>query len=280
MFFYKIIQRSRWISTCCMVMVSLLVLANPAVYADNSQPLTADQKQARNYLAKYYAWFDAPWMIGDSAYQNIRSNIDHDLARGQKPGAVLRKYKEAEEQQPSSPQALFGYGYAVYKAGTAPNEPNEYDLFQEKGKVYALWEKVRPPHIYNWTRLMFLHWSLGSPDPNLIPVGKRLLARDPDDYEVEYGLALMANASMKPEERSQALYYQQDLARRFPSDPRQYRLLAQIYGSDAARSHSQADAEKSITASQKYLALAPEFQKKTEENIRIMKEYQVMWRKG
>lgn len=276
----KKIIYDQWFKANVMLIACLLVMFLP-VEKVNSAPLSkSDLDQARASLAKDYAWFNAPWIIGDSAYQNIRNSIDNAYARGQKPGAVLQRYKETAEQQPSSAQALFGYGYAVYRADTAPNEPAGYDLFQEKGKIYTLSEKFRPPHIYNWTRLMFLHWSLGSPDPKLIPVGKRLLARNPDDYEVEYGLALMANASMKPEERSLAVTYQQDLARRFPNDPRQYRLLAQIYSGNAALSHSQGEADKSIAADQKYLALAPAFRKKTEEDIRIMREYQAMWRKG
>lgn len=261
-------------------MVCLRISASSAVLADNNQSDKSMQAWARASLARDYAWFNAPWIIGDSTYQNIRNSIDNAFARGQKSGAILQRYKEAAEQQPSSSRAFFAYGYAVYKADTAPSEPNGYDLFQEKGKVYDLWEKTRPPHIYNWSRLMFLHWALGSPDPELIPVGKRLLARNPDDYEVEYGLALMANASIKPDERSLALTYQRDLARRFPNDPRQYRLLAEIYKINAARGRNQTDADKSVAANQKYLALAPAFRKKTEEDIRIMKEYQAMWRKG
>ena len=226
------------------------------------------------------AWFNSPWTGNDQPYQNIRSDIDQALAEGQKPAAVLQKYRDVAQKQPNSPQAIFGYGYAVYKAETLPNGLSEAETFQDSCKVSLMWMKVHGPHTYDYARLMFLHESLSSPTPDLIAVGKRLLARNPIDYEAEYGLATMASVSLNPTEHAQALVYQQDLARRFPNDPRQYRLLAEIYRADAARPHSEAEAAKSIAAYQQYLVSAPQFQAKTENDIRLMKELQTMWRNG
>lgn len=127
---------------------------------------------------------------------------------------------------------------------------------------------------------MFLQESLGSPDPELIGVGKRLLARTPNDYEVEYALAVMANISAKPSDRSQAVVYQQDLAQQFSRDPRQYLLLAAIHRTNAIRSHSQTEAEASIAAFQQYAALAPGFRADIADKIRLMRALQAMWRNG
>ncbi len=264
-----------------LVLIACLLVVPVQVAKVNSAPLSkSDLDQARASLARYYAWFNAPWTINDSAYQNIRNTIDHDLVRGQKPTVILQRDKEIAEQQPNNPQAIFAYGYGVYKAATLPNAINGDEAFQEEGKVYDAWEKVHAPHTYNYVRLMFLQQSLSAPTPELIPAGKRLLARNPDDYEVEYGLAVVANVSAKPSDRSQAVAYQQDLARRFPNDPRQYRLLAAIYRITAIRTKSEAEADKSIAAFQQYLALAPEYRPQIEDNIRLMKALQAMWRSG
>lgn len=259
---------------------SLLVLTGPAARADNGPSSESMQEWARASLAKDYAWFNALWTGDDSPYRNIRNSIDHDLARGQKPRTILQRYEDTAKQQPNSPEAVFAYGYAVYKAATLPNAISGAEAFQGEAKVYDAWEKVHAPHTYNYARVMFLQESLGAPDPKLIGVGKRLLARNLNDYEIEYGLAVMANVSTNSSDRSQAKAYQQDLARRFPHDPRQYRLLAGIYRITAQRSHSQAEAEKSIAAYRQYLTLAPEFRASTEDDIRLMKELQAMWRNG
>lgn len=273
----KFKQSCSWVDACLVLMIGLAIPFSPAVQADGGLSREAIQQWARASLARDYAWFNVPWTGNDQPYQNIRSEIDQALAKGQKPASVLQKYRTFAQQQPNSPQAIFGYGYAVYEAETLPKGLNEAEVFQDSCKVSELWMKVHGPHTYDYARLMFLHESLSSPTPDLIAVGKRLLARSPNDYEVEYGLATMASVSLKPTERAQALIYQQDLAQRFPNDPRQYRLLAEIYRGDAARTHSEAQAARSIAAYERYLALAPQFQAKTENDIRLMKELQVMW---
>lgn len=278
--FYTKIMCSKWIRAYVVLISCLLIVSGAIIRADSNPLSKSDLDKARASLAKDYAWFNAPCTDNDRPYHDIRDGIDHALATGQKPAVMLQQYETAARQQPNNSQAVFAYGYAVYKAATLPNAISENEAFQEEGKVYYAWEKVHAPHTYNYARLMFLHWSLTAPTPELIPLGKRLLARDPNDYEAEYGLAVMANVSPKASDRSQTVAYQQDLARRFPNDPRQYRLLAAIYRVTAIRSHNQAEADKSIAAFRQYLALAPEFRVQTQENIRLIQELQTMWRSG
>ncbi len=280
MLLYNKIKHNCWVNACLIPMIGLTTLFSPAVQADGGLSREAIQQWARASLARDYAWFNSPWIDDDRPYQNIRNKIGQALAEGQKPLAVLQRYRTLAQQQPDNPQAIFGYGYAVYKAETLPNGPSEADTFQDSCNVSKMWTTVHGPHTYDYVRLMFLHESLSSPTPDLIAVGRRLLARSPNDYEVEYGLATMASVSLKPTERSQALVYQQDLAQRFPNDPRQYRLAAEIHRAASARTHSNTEAAKSIAAYQQYLVLAPQFRAKTENDIRLMKELQGMWRNG
>jgi len=269
-----------WSKASLVTLACTLILTGAIAPVNSGTPSNSTQQWARNSLARYYAWFNAPWTADDRPYREIRNDIDHELAKGQKPRMLLQKYKALALLDSTSTKALFGYGYATYQASILPNGIREAEASQESGNSFIALEKISVPHTYNYARLRFLKDSLDAPDPELLGVGKRLLSHDPSDYEAEYALAITAYVSPKPADRLQAAAYQQDLAKRFPQDPRQYKLKAWMHYITAIQSHSQKEAEKSIALYQQYAANAPEFRVDTEDKIRIIKALQEMWRKA
>lgn len=252
-------------------------------------PVSADKKPSRQALIEYakqslrreYAWFNAPWTDSDRPYARLRHQIEQKFARSQKPVDILKKYKTMVAQHPTDPQAVFAYGYAAYTIANIPDAINSWDASQELGDFYLAWEKVSAPHTYNYARLLFLTDSNAVTDPNLVAVGKRLAARNPNDYDVEYYLAVALNLSNNISERTQAITYQQDLARRFPNDPRQYRLLGLVHYITAFRTHSQSEAEQAIAAYQRYGSLSPsteDTRSYVDSRVRFLRQLQARWK--
>lgn len=109
----------------------------------------AGMQASRARLKAHYAKLNAPWTGDDRPYQGIRDQIDGALATGRKPAAILAQYESAANAKPSDPQALFGWGYAAYKAATAPNGIDSFEAMQELSNVYLAVERVHFPQTYN-----------------------------------------------------------------------------------------------------------------------------------
>lgn len=268
-------------------MAALLItgfLAPPTQAQPGIKPLPASVvAEARAELRAYHAWVNARWTDDDGPYQGIRNQIDQALAGGQKPNAIIKKYETVRARKPADAQSLFGLGYICYVAGSLSDvSRDEVQRVQDDLYVAASNKKAHLPHTYNYTRLLFISDSIDLPDPKLKDLGKRLLARDPSDYDVEYHLANDLTFSDEASDRAQAVAYQKDLARRFPNDPRQYRLLGVIYYRVAWLNHNPADVEKCVAAYRRYIDSTSgnrEDRARAELNIKFIRNLQAQWSK-
>ncbi len=264
-----------------MLMLCFLFAVPHPVSADNKPIPQALIEYAKQAMKREYAWFNASWTDNDHPYASLRHRIEQEFVGSQKPVSILQKYKTMAVQHPADPQAVFAYGYAAYTIANIPNAMNSRDMAQELDTSDLVLDKISPPHTYNYARLLFLRDSNAVTDPNLVAVGKRLAARDPNDYDVEYYLAVALNLSKDVSERAQAMTYQQDLARRFPNDPRQYRLLGLIHYITAFRTHSQSEAEQAIAAYQRYGSLSPsteDIRSYVDSRVRFLRQLQARWK--
>lgn len=241
--------------------------------------------QAKQRLATYYAWLNAPWSDDDTPYQKIRDNIDRDLTAGQDAEAVYQRYKTQAVKAPTEPKAVFGLTYAAYRAEMTPSNSDKTQIIDDVGYISLLieYKKASLPHTYNYARLAFVSYASAFADPKMIDVGKRLFQRDSNDHDVEYYLSAVLNSSNDPADRQQAMAYEQDLARRTPNDPRLYRLLGMIHYNTAWVHHSQTELDACIEAYQRYLQLAPS-DKETRSiipaRIKFAQNLKVQWSKG
>lgn len=235
-------------------------------------------------VANFYLWLNAPWTDDDSTYQSLRSDIDISLTKADHPAQKAEKYEEQYKKTPTNAKALFGYCYSAYKASELPNGINKSQFDAKFDDLYTLIAKSKLPlpHTYNYARLVFLGASrYHSAGPKLISVGTRLFKHKPSDDEVEYALSTMLTFSSIKKERDQAILYQHDLASRFPSDPRTYRLLGIIYYRMAWLSHSQLEADKSIAAYEREYELSrqdTETQREGKTIVNFIQHLKLQWK--
>ena len=197
---------------------------------------------------------------------------------------IVQQYEDQFRKSPADPKALFTFAYSSLKAAEVPNGIGWAQSRLKLDNLYILVaaSRIRPPHTYNFARLGFLVVA-DLNDPTRISIGERLLKQAPNDDQVEDYLARALTFSKVPTNRSLAVSYQQDLARRFPDSPRSYRLLGLICYRTAWLNHSQADADKSIAAYRRVLELSPRDQttrSETEVIIRFIQRLQAQWKQS
>ena len=246
-------------------------------------PATPSQIAVGASLKAHYAWMNAPWTEDDSPYQAVRDTIERVLSSGRKPADVVKQYQTGTTQRPSDPVAKFGYYYAADRAENVPNGISNLEAWKADGDFNSSVEKHLLPHTYNYARLAFLRNAREVGDIHVIGVGRRLLKQDPQDSSVEYALARVLTYSDTPSDFVQAVTLQKDLARRFPNSPKTAWLLGDIYYHTAYRSHSQADAERSVVAYQHALDVAPptpEMRNAVRVTVLFIRQLEARWKSG
>jgi tetratricopeptide (TPR) repeat protein len=235
-------------------------------------------------LKNFYSWLNAPWTDEDAPYQAIRERIDTVLDKSSQPTMIVNSYQAESKKSPTDPKALFAYCYSAFKATELPNGISDT---QFDSKFDALYTPIANaalhlPHTYNYARLVFLGDSrYNSAAPDLIPIGKRLFEHSPKDADVEYAFARMLVFSKNPTDINLAISHQQNLARRFPNDPRTDKLLGIIYYRKAWLSHSQTEADKSIAAYRRAYELSPQdkaTQHFGEITIKFIQDLKAQWK--
>lgn len=246
-------------------------------------PQTPSQIAVGASLKAHYAWMNAPWTEDDRPYQALRDTIERALSSGRKPADVVKQYQTAAAQRPADPLAKFGYYYAADRAENVPNGISNVEAWKADGDFESSLKKHLLPHTYNFVRLEFFRGVYGASDVHLIGVGRRLLKQDPKDTSVEYALATVLTYSDAPGDFAQAVALQQDLARRFPNSLKTAWLLGDIYYHTAYRTHSLADAERSVAAYQHALDVAPptpEMRNAVRVTVLFIRNLEARWKAG
>ena len=235
--------------------LALLVLAPlpTAALPTRTQPQTP-----RNWTT-VWGWATASWGGDDRPYRQIRATIDNASSGGRKPQELMDFYETAARKAPNDPEAQFRWAYAAYKAALTVNYNTGERLLGDPRDALVL---APFPHSYEYARLIFLTEDYAVMLVyQLTPVGKRLLRRNPNDYEVKYGTARDLMFSRNPADRQLALKYIEELIRERPERPHPRELLGLFYYQRWQVSRSRDDAGRAIAAYQQYLQCAPAMEK-------------------
>lgn len=244
----------------------------------------SDRAEAQAQLNAYYSWLNAPWTDDDAPYAAIRISVDKAVAKAAKPSEIVQDYKRKFINSPANAKLLFAYCYFAFKSSETPNGISKSQFQSEYDNFYTANSdrRLSLPHAYNYIRLAFLgdsHYNSNS--PFLTPLGKRLVKHSPEDADVQYALAKLLTYSDSSADRSLGAKYQQELAQRFPADPRTYYLLGSIHYRRAWLTHSQAEADLSIAAYQRSYKLSPQdkaTQREGEITIKFVEDLKAKWK--
>ena len=240
--------------TGCMRLGGLLLclLAVPALGSS-----TAPRKPypVRRTMATVWGWTTAPWNGDDRPYQRIRATIDNAVAGGRKPQELMYFYEASALKNPNDPQAQFRWAYAAYKAALTVDYYTGESILSKPRDALVLGPF---PHTYEYVRLIFLTEDYAEMFvTQLLPVGKRLLLRNPNDLDVKYAVAGDLMFSRSQADRQTALIYVEQLIRTEPERPHPRALLGLFYYRQWRVSRSKDDAYKAISSYEQYLQRAP-----------------------
>jgi hypothetical protein len=244
--------------------LSVLLLVGLAVCV---RPLIA-QLALSQRTSSPSSWMTEKWIGDDKPFAAARENIDSDFSHGRITVPYLSKLEAAWNQDERDPLKLFRWAYARYKAQSShpalpPTPiPAEGDF-----------NEVPSPHTYEYTRVRFLSEISLSRHRELMAVGKRMLAHNPNDFDVEYGLSYCFGESMSAEEKQAALAYADHLIQKYPNKPSVYTVKGGVYFSYWIDHRDKQDARDAIYWYQQYLRLAPandEWRKQAESTVTLL----------
>jgi len=241
------------------ILLLLLCFAwhSPALLAQKVDlGLATRSDQLPEWRRKRLEWTTKAWTGDDRPFQVARQDIDKAVASGRQADDLMKNYEKAVMQKPNDALAVFKWSYAAWLARNRFS--NEDEQFKRIGKPREALRNIAFPRPYQFARLRFLveAWSPETPQ-FLIPVGDKLLQRNPQDYDVKYYLARLLLTSPNSKQRQRALTYIREFIAQKPQKASYHSLLGGFYFRQWEKSKSRADAANAIKAYKKYLELAP-----------------------
>ena len=218
---------------------------------------------------KGYDWKTTLWTQDNEPYLRTRLAIDKSIAQGQKPSILERRYKSAVQKDFYDSKSVFRWAYAAYKVARAQRTKETENLLLEVIKVM---DGTIKPRVSDWTRLRFLVGIRSWPDVKLIPVGNRLLKRNPKDNELKYEFIDLLNSSSSLTDSRRALAMAQNLVKSDPKKPAYRSALAGAYSNLWQRNYNLADSNRAIQEYRTYLKMAP-----PNEPFRKDAEFWIQW---
>lgn len=241
------------------VMIALVLLPN-AGYSE-----TAAVKAYRQQLLHDWAWANESWSGNDVPYQQIMAEIDQTVAKGQNLSQLLTNDKALARDSRANPIAQFRWAYLAYKMSNLPGVINKDDII---GLSINALGRPSSPRSYHYDRLRYLMLhQIGAPDYHMVPLGKRLLKLEPDNRLIMLGIILdlgfpgenVADRPMRQVliDRKEALTLAQRYVDRFPTSPKGYLVLGDIYSDVFLSTNDPHDRDNTILALKKGMSLLP-----------------------
>lgn len=219
---------------------------------------TREQKAARtpDWAAAGDAWRNAPWTADDTPFNSIRVDIDRSTAAGVDPTKTFQSWWE-RYQKGRTAVTIFGMSYAAYALLRAATGPKNVDAYNAMGWMYYNVERHIIPATYNFARLAFLSSGVEGGAPSYIPLGERLLNKNPYDYEVTLYQARNLAIRNHAGDADRAAQFEKEIAERNPSDPELIRVLADVAWDKACDRHSRSLANEAFGYSDQYIRRLP-----------------------
>ena len=196
-------------------------------------------------------WVNQRWTGEERPYLKIKADIDTAVAHGTTPSILADRYPHPMQPNTLDPAGWFGCAYATQLV---------LETQHRGGQIIPLYNLRRiPADCYPVARLRFLLTQELEPNNDhlyLVPLAKRLLKRDPNDYPVRRALihALCSRPSGLPE----ALRLAEDDVERAPMNPERHRTLAGVYEDMYihTRGHNAAFRQKTVKEYEAFLKYA------------------------
>ena len=203
-------------------------------------------------------WIDTPWTMQAPELEEIKEKAE---ALGKKGEASARQLvslaKSARLSYKHHPSAenLFAWATYAYEAGRwsvdkhfgddKENFPRDSD-FHDHGPMYA--------DVYIYARARYLREN---PNGSIHEFGRRVLAENPDDRDVQLALVRGAGAWSDESERFGRKVAEELLAK-YPNDPMTLFAAGRCHWSFWFTKRRKSDWEKGIAQCEKFISLAPQ----------------------
>lgn len=257
-------KTSLWIAAALLTISSVVGCAQ----------LTQTQPARSFTLPPEFDWTTEKWTADEKPYQRIRLSVDKFVKAGQDPLKLAGQYEVESRHRPTDPQKLFRWAYAAYLVNL--RNPRSREAGAILGPLNAMQNWLIKAHSYEFTRLRFLMQrkeNFGSGSRDLIPVGERLHARNPQDHAVNEALFGMQEYAPDIAQRRKAVAYAEAMLKAHPQDVRYHGYIGAAYYNLWKLSNNPKDYDRALLGYRTYLRLAPAnaaFRKDAQELIASM----------
>lgn len=201
-----------------------------------------------------FDWKKEPWSADDTAFSDIRAEVNRLVKSGHRPADLAKKYGIIAKAHPTDAKAWFRWAHAARRAALAGYPPNPGEVVDP---INAAQNWVLRAHSYEVTRLHYLLVYLTQRERGtLIPVGARLLEHNPHDVDVEQSMIDLLSYAPTLAERKKAVAYANALLNSNPKKPGYYSIVGAAYMGLATKSHKKEDRDKALLNYQTYLNTA------------------------
>lgn len=267
-------KRSLWLLVAAIIVISVGRAQIPVPYAKppKHQGPVYKSRLPGVLVTRMWDWTTEPWNGDNTPYHQARLDIDKAADGKQGLDELLIKYKAQAQRNPDDALAAFRWAYTAYQVML-----NRYSTLAQHKALDGVEEALRQadsPHTYDYARIRFLVSEFYTPYRQAVPIAKRLLAVDSNDYEVEYSLAsIYINAYVSPP-FEEALAICHHLKQLYPTRSSIYTLTGETYVLRWYKDKNPAYAQAAVENYEKYLQLAPpndEFRKRAQGIINEFK---------
>lgn len=223
---------------------------------------------ASNFKAKSIAgWPSTEWNQPDIDFAKERKKIDTLFTQSSDAWkTAFGNYKSDSKKHPKDAKKLFSWAYISWVIAVKhpsffvkdlidiePDIDTRRELLADVSLVFG---RSRVVSSYNYVRLKFLYEAMRDPrQPFLYALGKRLVQRDPQDYEV-MARHFDTFSVEKDEDRKVVLSYAERILKAFPREASAHAFYggAMLFDFEATKSNS--TRKEAIKHYKKYLELA------------------------
>ena len=203
-------------------------------------------------------WAFEQWTGDDAPYAAVRSQIEHAANAGQPPLSLVSQYAAQAKREPNNPLAQFAWAYTVRLADKAlPTSKAMADL---RFAAELAISEAPQPHTYNYDRLHYLIWILGGgggPSYYLRDLTTRLLKKDPNDFPVLLGQALIYTQNREKAPKQHGYVLIQQMIKKYPNKPEVYDALACWYYTQYMFYHNPDNYQQAMKYYRKALEMYP-----------------------
>lgn len=203
-------------------------------------------------------WAQEQWTGDDKPYATIRTQIESLVDAGHQPLTLASQYASTAKKEPNNSLAQFAWAYAVHLA--LASTPASETMSNLRFSAELALAKAPMPHAYNYNRLHYLLWIQSggaSAGYFLRNLSARLLKKDPQDFPVLVGQALIYTQYKGKPEQSHGYELIQSILKKYPDRPEVYDTLGCWYYTQYMYYHNSDNYQKSMNYYRQALKMYP-----------------------